>query len=200
MKVFANAYGDKLLPLLADSSPRVRSFAAITLGKLRDARSATPLVQLAAKDGNDPTLRHAISMALAAIQPAKDLIAAAAGANDVQRLVLVVALGKQKSSLVAQFLNDSSDRVVLEAARTIWDVPIPAASAQLAAIIDHIPSTSEPLARRVLAANVSGRSPDNLNAIIRFACRPKLSEPLSELAWESSAHLGYTVIARLGRW
>ena len=55
-----------------------------------------------------------------------------------------------------------------------------AASAQLAATIDHVPSTSEPLARRVLAANVSGRSPEQSSAIIRFACRPKLSDHADE--------------------
>jgi quinoprotein glucose dehydrogenase len=141
------------------------------------------LMHLAAKDGDDPILRHAIAMALSVIQPASKLAEAAAGANDAQRLVLVVALGKQKSESVAKFVNDSSDRVVLEAARIIWDAPVPAASAQLATIIDHIPPDSEPLARRVLAANVSGRSPENLSAIIHFACQPKMSDPLRDLAW-----------------
>lgn len=175
--------GDKLMPLLADASPRVRSFAAITLGKLHDTRAATQLLQLAAKDGNDPILRHSIAMALANIQTDAEVVAASSGANDAERLVLVVTLGKQKSPLVARFLNDSSDRIVLEAARIIWDTPLPAASTQLAELIDKLPSNSEPLVRRVLAANVSGRSPENLNAIIHFACRPKLSDTLRDLAW-----------------
>ena len=75
------------------------------MGKLRDTRSASPLMQLAAKDGNDPTLRHAIAMALSVIQPASDLVEAATDANDVQRLVLVVALGKQKSPLGRSILE-----------------------------------------------------------------------------------------------
>jgi quinoprotein glucose dehydrogenase len=176
--------GDKLLPLLADSSPRVRSLTAITLGKLRDARSMPALVQLAAKNGNDPILRHAIATALSASQPDSKLVEAARNANDLQRLVLVVALGKLKAPSVAQFLNDSSNRVALEAARIIWDAPVPSASTQLAELIDHISSNSDPLARRVLAANVSKRLPENLHAIIRFACRTDLSDPLRELAWE----------------
>ncbi|HEX4415591.1 MAG TPA: PVC-type heme-binding CxxCH protein [Lacipirellulaceae bacterium] len=175
--------GHSLIPLLADASPRVRSFAAISLGKLRDTHAATPLMQMAAKDGNDPVLRHAIARALSAVQSDADLAAAATGANDAERLVLVVALGKQKSPLVAKFLKDSSDRIVLEAARIIWDTPIPTASAQLAALIDQVPPTSDPLARRVLAANISGRSPDNLRAIIRFAYQPQMSDTLRDLAW-----------------
>lgn len=170
--------------LLGDSSPRVRCFAAITLGKLHDAGALTPLLELAAKDGSNPTLRHAISLGLAGSQSAKSLVAAAKAANDLQRLVLVVALGKQKSPLVAQFLHDTGNRVVLEAARIIWDSPIPEAQPQLAAMIGSVKSSSsDPLFRRVLAANVAGRTAENLGAIIQLACRDDLSPELRTLAW-----------------
>jgi quinoprotein glucose dehydrogenase len=177
-------YGKSMLKLLNDTSPRVRCFAAISLGKLQYANSLFELVKLANKDGNDPTLRHAIAAGLAASQPSERLVQAAKEASDLQRLVLVVALGKQKSPLVAQFLNDKDDRVVLEAARVIWNGPIPAAYPKLAAIIDKVPSSSDPLARRVLAANVAGRSLENLQAIITFASRPDVSTALRDLAWE----------------
>lgn len=169
--------------LLADSSPRVRCFAAITLGRLRDPQALAPLLKLAAKDGDDPTLRHAISFGLAGTQSAESLASAAQDATDLQRLVLVVVLGKQKSPLVARFLHDPSDRVVLEAARIIWDSPIPEAQPQLAALISSVKSSSDPLIRRVLAANVAGRTAENLRAIIQLACRDDLSPDLRTLAW-----------------
>ena len=98
------------------------------IGKLRYAGSLPELLQMAGKDGEDATMRHAVAMALAGGQTAEQLAAAAKDANDLQRLVLVVALGKQKSPLVAQFLDDRDERVVLEAARVIWDAPVPVAS------------------------------------------------------------------------
>jgi quinoprotein glucose dehydrogenase len=51
-------------------------------------------------------------------------------------------------------------------------------------MIDDIHCTSDPLLRRAIAANVAGRGPENLYAIIRFACRPELSGALRTLAWE----------------
>jgi quinoprotein glucose dehydrogenase len=177
--------GDRLLRLLSDPSPRVRAFAATALGKLHDSRSFPPLMQLAASDGEDPVLRNAFAQAIAKTQPASNLIESASDANDLQRLVLTVALGKQKSPSVAKFLNDPSSRVALEAARIIWDTPLPDASAQLAATINRVTSSSDPLARRVLAANIAGRTANNLLAIVHFACRSDLSDTLREVAWNA---------------
>jgi quinoprotein glucose dehydrogenase len=176
--------GKALVTLLADSSPRARCFAAIALGKLRHEPAISALLKLVAKDGNDPTLRHAIAMGLAGTQASEALVKAANNASDSARLVLVVALGKQKSPLVAHFLADTNERVVLEAARAIWDTPIPAANGHLAALIDNVPSTSDPLLRRVLAANVAGGTPQQLQAVIDVACRSDLSPSLRDLAWE----------------
>lgn len=178
------ACGAALVKLLADSSARAQCFAAIALGKLRYQGSLSELLQLAGKDGNDPTLRHATASGLAGGQTAEALVKAADSADELQRLVLVVALGKQKSPLVAHFLADGDERVVLEAARLIWDTPLADASKQLAAMIDKTPSTSEPLLRRVLAANVAGRTPQNVQSMINLACRSDLSPTIRELAWE----------------
>jgi quinoprotein glucose dehydrogenase len=95
----------------------------------------------------------------------------------------VVALGKQKSPAVAEFLNDSSERVALEAARIIWDAPVPAASDRLAAMIATTKSTSDPLLRRILAASVAGRTPHNLQSVVDFACRSDIAPTLRDLAW-----------------
>ncbi len=178
------ACGNALAPLLADTSPRVRCLAAIALGKLRHPAPLAELLQMAAKDGEDPTLRHAVSMALAGGHTSEELVKAATGASDLQRLILVVALGKQKSPLVADFLADANERVALEAARVIWDAPIPAANDRLAGIIGKTKSTSDPLLRRVLAANVAGRTPRNLQAVINLACRSDIDPKLRDLAWE----------------
>jgi len=175
--------GDVLVKLLEDSSPRVRSLAAISLGKRKYQPAAASLLKLADRDGNDPTLRHAIPFGLAGALPADELVKMRDNATDLQRLVLLVALGKQKSPLAAEFLLDTNPRVVLEAARLIWDTPLPAANGQLAALIDKLTADNDPLLRRVLAANVAERSPQDLRSVIELACRSELSEDQRELAW-----------------
>jgi len=57
---------DRLIDLLADSSPRVRFFAAISLGKLGRPEAVGPLLaMLRASADRDPYLRHAGVMGLA---------------------------------------------------------------------------------------------------------------------------------------
>ncbi len=177
--------GSALLALLTDSSPRVRCFAAISMGKLRYAAALPQLLQLARESGGDnPTLRHAAALGLAGSQSPEALIKASVGATVPERLTIVVALGKQKSSQIATLLNDEDERVVLEAARVIWDKPLPEANNALASLIAKTSFVSEPLLRRVLAANIAGRTPANLQAVIDFGCRADVSPALRELAWD----------------
>jgi quinoprotein glucose dehydrogenase len=173
-----------LLPLLTDESPRVRTFAAITLGRLKFEAALPPLLALARdNDNKDAVIRHAASFGLAESQTAEALVAAAAKAGAAERLAIAVALGRQKSPLVAKLLNDLNERVRLEAARVIWDKPIPEAYAALASILDAAPSSDEPLVRRALAANQAGRTADNLRAMVRCALRPDLSAAMRDHAW-----------------
>jgi quinoprotein glucose dehydrogenase len=173
-----------LLPSLADQSPRVRLFAALTLGRLKCEAALPGLLALARENDNkEAVLRHAAAFGLAESQAPETLIAATAKAGDAERLAIGVALGRQKSPLVAKLLNDSNERVRLEVARVIWDKPIPAAYAALARILDAAPSSDEPLVRRALAANQAGRTADNLRAMVRCALRPDLSAAMREHAW-----------------
>jgi quinoprotein glucose dehydrogenase len=177
-------YGSTLMKLLNDSSARVRCFSAISIGRLKYENAFPALLQLASQDGEDPTLRHAATMGLALSQSPETLAATRNKSNDLQRLTAVVALGMQKSPLVATFLNDPNERISLEAARAIWDRPIPAAMSQLAAIVESKTSLADPLLRRVLAANVAARENENLQSLIQFACRTDISDSARELAWE----------------
>lgn len=175
---------NQLIPLLADDSPRVRAFAAISLGKLQTSEALDALLAMADDNADrDPVLRHAAAMGLAGSQSTDALVAAADGRSLAERLAIVLALGRQKSPLVAKFLHDSEPRIVLEAARFIWDTPISAAFADLAELIDDVPM-SDPLARRVLAANLAQRTDHHLAATIRFALDGKADRAMREHAWE----------------
>src|SRR5262249_15463339 len=70
---------------------------------------------------------------------------------------------------------------VLEAARAIYDVPIPEAMDKLAALVTR-PDLSDPLGRRVLAANFRVGTPASAAALARFAARADQSDVLRGVA------------------
>jgi quinoprotein glucose dehydrogenase len=183
-----HTWGQTLVPLLADASPRVRAMAAITVGRLQHSAALPALLAMARENGDrDPVLRHATAMGLAGSQSPEALIAAAKSADAAERLAIVVALGRQKSPQVADFLHDAAARVELEVARIIWDAPLPEAYGPLAEMIDEAP-TSEPLLRRALAANLAIGAPARLQAVIRCALRPDVAPTMRDHAWDLVRH------------
>src|SRR5690606_13032791 len=116
-------------------------------------------------DDSDPVLRHAAAMGLAGTQSPKVLVAASNGKTPAERMAIAIALGRQQSPLIATFLRDDNPRIALEAARFIWDTPIPEAFDELAGLIVTLP-TNDPLVRRVLAANLAQRDEKSLRATI----------------------------------
>jgi quinoprotein glucose dehydrogenase len=128
---------DGLVKLLSDSAARPRFFAAIGLSKLgRKECVPAVLAMLRANNDQDRYLRHAGVMALAALADAPTLQKLAADTSAAMRLAAVVALRRQESPVIADFLKDQNPWIVLEAARAISDLPIPAALPKLAALID----------------------------------------------------------------
>lgn len=159
---------------LADDSPRVRMCAAIALGKLKDAGAVEPLLALLEENADrDPVLRHAAVIGLtgAANSSAETLVAHAKHPPPAARLGVLLALRRLSSEQVALFLNDSDPLLVVEAARAIHDVPIPAALPQLAALVSR-EMPSDALIRRVLNANFRLGKPENAAAIAAYAARP----------------------------
>ena len=180
-----HAWGAALVPLLADASPRVRAFAAISLGKLAHRDALAGLLDMARENADeDPVLRHAAASGLAGSQTPEALVAAARGAGESERLAIAVALGRQKSPLVAELLRDDAERVRTEAARVIWDAPIAAAYEPLAAVLPSVSSSNEPMLRRSLAANAFLGSTRNLEAVIACGLQSSLSHAMREHAWQ----------------
>jgi quinoprotein glucose dehydrogenase len=177
--------GAALIPLLADPSTRVRSFAAISAGKIRYQPALAGLLQLVQDNADaDPALRHAAVMGLAGSQTEEALRAAADGASDPERLAILLALGRRDSPLVADFLGDAAPRVVLEAARVIWDRRLADCYDELTAALPHCHRENEPLVRRALAASVALRTPGALRAMIEFALREAAPPTMRDHAWE----------------
>lgn len=122
----------ELISLLTHHASRVHFHAAIALGKLKDTSATPKLLQLAAKEQNDPFMRHAIVTGLAGCADAKVLV------KD-KSLCSLLALARQRSPKVAEFLTKFPD----EAERAIHDD---------AGIPEALPALTTRLSRRGLNA------------------------------------------------
>src|SRR5258705_2042195 len=82
-----------LVPLLEDASPRVRLFAALALGRVKDAAAVEPLLELARRTGeSDAALRFGAIAGLEGCAPTPRLLATAKDASVAPRLAAGVAL------------------------------------------------------------------------------------------------------------
>jgi quinoprotein glucose dehydrogenase len=142
-KALADASAEKAydgwVKLLSDQEARPRFFAAIGLSKLGRTGCVPAVLEMLRADKNqDRYLRHAGIMALSKCAELTTLRRLAGDAAVGVRLAAVVALRRLERPEAADFLKDKDATVVLEAARAINDVPIPAALPVLASLVhDH---------------------------------------------------------------
>jgi quinoprotein glucose dehydrogenase len=168
-----------LLPLLRDSSPRVRFFAAVALaGAKPDREAVQAVVAMLRENGDgDAYLRHAGALALAASGDRAALAAAAKDESAPVRLAVAVALRRLRAPEVADLLTDADPRVATEAARAVYDEPIPDARPRLAALLGR-PKQPEFLVWRALGANFLLGKSENAVALVAFAARTDVPEAL----------------------
>lgn len=159
-----------LRKLLSDTSPRVRFFAAMSLGKLADKDAIAPLVQMLRENADqDVYLRHAGVMGLAGIGDVTALLRHAEDASPAVRMGVLLALRRLARPEIARFLHDGEPLIVVEAARAIHDVPITDAMDDLAGLINTRPITDDALLRRVLNANYRLGGVERAAALAIFA-------------------------------
>jgi quinoprotein glucose dehydrogenase len=167
----------RLVEALADEDPVVRRYAATACARLGEARAVEGLVQLARDAGEaDPVLRSAAQYGLSRCATDEQLTALAEDGDLHARLAAVVALRRRASPAVAAFLADAEPLVVLEAARAISDEPIPAAYADLGALLATAPD-EDALLRRALNGALRAGTPEFARELAMFAlddARPAL--------------------------
>ncbi len=185
------AAGDKLTALLKDKENRVRFFAALSLGKIGHKAAFEPLcAMLAENDDKDPILRHGGVMGLKGCGTAAQIAALAGHPSVAVRGDAVVALRQLKSPLVAPFLKDADESVVLEAARAIHDAPVEAAMPALAALIAN-PAVKNPhILSRAVNANYRLGKAENARAIAAFAASSAAPEGARKDALDALAAWG----------
>ncbi len=169
--VRATTAADALIGRLVDDSPRVRLLAALALARLGQRKAVEPaLAMLRDNADRDAYLRHGGVMILSTSADVATLLALADDPSSSVRLGALLALRRLRAPQIAKFLNDSSSRLVEEAALAIHDVPIDAAEPELAAILSR-PSLSEPALWRALNASFRMGGAKQAAAIVGIAAR-----------------------------
>ncbi len=160
----------KIVTLIGYKQPRVQYAAAMAAWRLKSNAALNAVVSLLEKNHDqDPMLRHASIMALSGHEDLQQIAQLSTHASESVRVAAVVALRKQNSEKVGQFLSDTSERVVLEAARAIHDVP------QLHGVLEKLaglvvkPFQSEAILRRVVNANFRLGRDEHAVALANFA-------------------------------
>lgn len=173
---FKGAY-DKLIALLKDGHPRARFYSGIALGKAGYKPAVDPLFAMVAENADkDPILRHAGIMGLAGCADAAALLTRTTHPSTAVRGAAVVALRRLKSPLVAAFLKDADQSVVLEAARAIHDVPIPEAMPALASLLGDRKISDRNILLRIVNAHYRLGAPANARALATFAADKAANE------------------------
>jgi len=166
------------LMLRQDASLRVRAFAAISLGQQGDPSNVPHLLAILADNADqDPVLRHAAVMGLYGSGTPQELISRSKDPSSSVRLGIALALRRHASPLIARFLHDSDPLIVAEAARAIYDLPIPDAMEDLASLATQ-PGLSETVLRRVLNANYRLGGADHAERIAHLAARSSTPDDL----------------------
>lgn len=172
--------GSELIPLLKSTHPRIKFFAAQSLGRIKAKTAVTPILDLI-KDNNDQDLylRHAGVLALSRIGEAEPLIALANSPEKSLRVAAVLVLRKLKDERISIFLKDQDEYIVTEAARAINDDhSIPASLPALAATLSETRFTSEPLLRRAINAALRVGGDKELDLVKDFASRLSVNDAL----------------------
>jgi quinoprotein glucose dehydrogenase len=181
--------GSLVVPFLKSNSPRVRFYAAETIGKISYQNAVEPLLAML-KDNNDQDLyiRHAGVLALSKIGKAEPIIALANHESKALRTAAILVLRKLKNPAIKVFLNDASEDLVTETARAINDdLSIEAALPDLAKMLENTQFSSEPLVRRAINAALRVGGEKELEMLINFTKRKDIS---NELKAEAFATIG----------
>lgn len=169
--VRAAALMPKVMPLLMDTAPRARYFAAEAVARTAYKPGGPAIVDmLVDQDGADMYIQHVAQIALASIGDAKALEALASHQSKAVRSAAVIALGRMKHAGAAKFLADADEAIATDAARVINDDgSIPGAVPALAATLASTKITSEPYLRRALNANLRVGSREAVDRVAAFA-------------------------------
>ncbi len=186
-----------LLALLADKSLRVRSLAAIALGRVckrGDEEAIVALYQTAVANAAsfDVVLRHSCLSALDHLEIVASATKKATSSSVEERLLAVLFLRRHQSPKLVEFLSDSDPAIRTEVIRAIYDTKVldTWVGDRLAALDGH--GLAETVQRRIVGANYRKGKASNAKRLIALASDSKLHKSVRQAAlhglrmWEAS--------------
>ncbi|MFN9267247.1 MAG: HEAT repeat domain-containing protein [Planctomycetaceae bacterium] len=174
-----------VLPLVADQEPRVRFQAGLALAKLAatdasatDRVGSALIAAVRANDNADVYLRHALVEGLAGLPDPLWLRIPLADEHSAVRLAALLACRKLRRPEVALGLADRDPGMVAEAARAIYDLPLPDQLPALARREVDAATHSEATLWRVMGANHRVGGDEGAGRLAAMAADSKLPLPL----------------------
>ncbi|MEC9049035.1 MAG: PVC-type heme-binding CxxCH protein [Planctomycetota bacterium] len=162
----------RLADLLRDDNSRVKREAALALARIGDAAApATNALFDAARhnDDRDAVLRHAVVYALGEAATREKLLERCDDDRLAVQRAALLALARKGDRAVARFLTHTDEQLRYEAARAIYETPIPAAMQDLARLIYDDEADSERVDWRAInAARMRGETEDG-EALVHLA-------------------------------
>jgi quinoprotein glucose dehydrogenase len=181
--------GIKLTELLSSSNARIQFYAAQAIGRIQHKAAAEALITMLEKNNDDDLyIRHAGVLALSRIENKAPVYALQKSSSKALRTAGVLVLRKWEDPKVAEYLNDSDEYIIAEAARAINDDwSIPEALPALADLINRTGLTSEVILRRAINAALRIGSDKELNDLLAYAQKDNAPEAMKA---EALATLG----------
>jgi quinoprotein glucose dehydrogenase len=188
------AAGEALVPLLADPSPRVQSFAAIGVGKCGIVTALPKLYELlATNDSRDVFLRHACVQGMWYLNEREKILKEVKNESAGVRMGVLLTLRKLDDPRVKYFLGDADPAIRNEAIRAIHDLDLVTAMPDLAREITKFTTTDggAPLPAdhrdwilhtRLINANFRVGAVENAVNLLAYAAQPALPAILREQA------------------
>jgi quinoprotein glucose dehydrogenase len=166
------------IPSVLDAEPRVRLHAALALGRRgrslsgEDKRRALQAVCTLLRENadRDAHLRHGAVMAFARLATI-DWLAHNRDDSPAVRLGCLLAMRRLHAAAIRGFLSDPDPRLVVEAARAIYDVPIPEALPDLAKLLGSARRLADSALYRALGARFRLGKAADAEAVAAFAAR-----------------------------
>lgn len=176
--------------LSKDESLRVRSLAAISLGRIAasgDAEVINALFSAAAANGEsnpDIVLRHALLSGLEPIAPVKAAVARVNSVSREERLLAVLLLRSTESPELSKFLNDKDPLIFHEVVRAIYDTKAldSEAGELLSALGKQTATLPEAVQRRIVAANYRLGTGPHAIRMLQLASDTTVSLPVRKAA------------------
>ncbi len=168
---------------LTNSSLRVRSLAAIALGKCGSLADATAIWKLIEENkGEDLWIRHAGISALKILKDNAGAIAKMSSPSEEARLCAVVLLRKLDDAAVAGFVGDASKEVQTEAIRAVYDRHLMSGFPALAQLTGKASEFADTIQRRILFASYWMGQPEDAARVMAMAGDSKVDAKVRETA------------------